>query len=217
MFDLCPSDLRSSILDCAGGPSSFNAEMRHLGHAVVSCDPIYGFSPAHIAKRIEETQEAILDGVTQSRNNFVWQEIPSPEHLLKLRLDTMKRFLEDLPIGVSEARYVVGELPALPFAEGEFDLGLCSHFLFTYSNLLSLEFHLASLCELCRVAREVRVFPLVGQFGTGRCNYVSEVLRQLEAEGYQCEAVRVPYEFQKNGNEMLRICRDTAPRTTENR
>jgi hypothetical protein len=50
-------------------------------------------------------------------------------------------------------------------------------------------------------------FPLVQQFGAGRCDYVSDVVCKLEAEGYACNVVRVPYEFQKNGNEMLRISR----------
>ncbi len=27
MFDLCPSDLQGYILDCGGGPASFNAEL----------------------------------------------------------------------------------------------------------------------------------------------------------------------------------------------
>lgn len=46
MFDLSDSDLHSRILDCAGGPASFNVEMRRRGRIVVSCDPIYQFSAA---------------------------------------------------------------------------------------------------------------------------------------------------------------------------
>src|SRR5579859_1600993 len=75
MFNLSAEDLQSSILDCAGGPSSFNAEMHDCGHVVVSCDPIYRFSPAEISSRIEETHQTILDGIVESRDNFVWQEI----------------------------------------------------------------------------------------------------------------------------------------------
>ena len=205
MFNLSPADLESKILDCAGGPSSFNAEMCSSGRTVVSCDPLYRFSPAEIEKRIEETSVRILNTVLENLDNFVWREIQSPKRLGELRLRAMKRFLKDLPIGVSENRYRIAELPDLPFSDKQFDLGLCSHFLFTYSSLLNLQFHLDSLRELCRVAREVRVFPLVGQFGTGRCAYVSDVLEKLGAEGFRCEVVGVPYEFQKGGNEMLRV------------
>jgi hypothetical protein len=41
MFALTPRDLRGSILDCAAGPASFNAEATAAGHHVVSCDPLY--------------------------------------------------------------------------------------------------------------------------------------------------------------------------------
>jgi hypothetical protein len=46
----------------------------------------------------------------------------------------------------------------------------------------------------------VRVFPLIGQFGTEYSPHVSEVLSRLDAEGYECEIKQVLYEFQKGGN-----------------
>jgi hypothetical protein len=119
----------------------------------------------------------------------------------------MKQFLADFEAGVQQGRYRVGELPNLPFSEGEFDLALCSHFLFTYSNLLSLEFHLDAIRELCRVAAEVRIFPLIEQFGAEHSPHVPEVLSCLGAEGYGFEVKQVPYEFQKGGNEMMRVRR----------
>jgi hypothetical protein len=207
MFDLTAADLSSRILDCAAGPSSFNAEMHWSGRAVVSCDPIYHFSAADISRRIGETRESMLDATRQSRDNFVWDEYESPEQLAEIRLATMQEFLEDLPAGLTEGRYRIAELPNLPFADGEFDLALCSHFLFTYSALLSLEFHLAAIREMCRVAKEARIFPLLEQFGSGHSSHVATVVRELTAEGYRCEVNRVPYEFQKGGNEMLRVRR----------
>ena len=120
----------------------------------------------------------------------------------------MRQFLEDFPTGVLEGRYRLAELPNLPFHDCEFDLALCSHFLFTYSNLLSLEFHLDSIRELCRVATEVRIFPLIGQFGAEYSPHVSVVMSRLPAEGYECKIKQVPYEFQKGGNEMLRVRRE---------
>lgn len=50
MFDLEQEDLTKCILDCGGGPSSFNSEMKLLGHNVVSIDPIYAFSAKDIKK-----------------------------------------------------------------------------------------------------------------------------------------------------------------------
>jgi ubiquinone/menaquinone biosynthesis C-methylase UbiE len=53
----------------------------------------------------------------------------------------MEKSLEDFPEGLKQNRYIPGELPSLPFDEKEFDLALCSHFLFLYTDNLSLEFH----------------------------------------------------------------------------
>jgi hypothetical protein len=207
MFDLKASDLQLKILDCAAGPASFNAELHELGSRVVSCDPIYQFSVTDIAQQIDKTSEAILDATRETQDNFVWQHVRSVEHLGELRKRAMKQFLADFEAGVQQRRYRVGELPKLPFAEGEFDLALCSHFLFTYSNVLSLELHLDAVRELCRVAAEIRIFPLIGQFGTEHSPHVREVVCQLAAEGYRCEVKRVPYEFQKGGNEMMWVRR----------
>jgi len=117
----------------------------------------------------------------------------------------MNRFLDDYPAGLREGRYHAAELPALPFRAGEFDLALCSHFLFTYSDSFTLEFHLDSIRELCRVAKEARIFPLLPSFASEHSPHLSPVLAKLAAEGYDCEVCRVPYEFQKGGNEMLRV------------
>jgi hypothetical protein len=205
MFDLGQSDLGQRIVDCAGGPASFNCEMLRRNQRVISADPIYAFSASQIAGRIEETRQTILRKTAESRENFVWDEVRSIEHLSEMRRRAMKLFLDDFPRGLAEERYVADELPDLPFFDGEFDLALCSHFLFTYSHLLSLEFHLDSVRELCRVAREARIFPLVPNFGRARSPHLQPLIDRLADEGYRCEIRQVPYEFQKGGNEMLRV------------
>ena len=52
-------------------------------------------------------------------------------------------------------------LPTLPFADRSFDLALSSHFLFLYTEQFDESFHRSSIVEMCRVADEVRVFPLL--------------------------------------------------------
>jgi len=207
MFDLSESDLKSNILDCGGGPASFNAELTRRGAKVVSCDPIYRFSATELSQRIEETHTEILAKTQQSQKNFVWTDIASVEDLKRIRMDAMKLFLQDFSLGLAEGRYQVAELPTLPFHEQQFDLALCSHFLFTYDNLLACAFHLDSIRELCRVAREVRIFPLLPSFGKEHSIHVPEIMRELSAESYKTSIQRVPYEFQKGGNEMLVVSR----------
>lgn len=200
MFDLTQNELRLKIIDCAGGPASFNAEMTRKGYNVVSCDPLYQFAAGEIARRIQETYPVIIRGVQANQGNFVWQDIQSPEQLGQIRMSAMQHFLEDFPSG--EGRYLKDELPALQFNTGQFDLALCSHFLFTYSDQLSLDFTLASIREMCRVAREVRIFPLLVNM-TGELSPLLQPVMEALGQAYQVEIRQVPYEFQRGGNQLL--------------
>src|SRR5262249_54445928 len=108
------------------------------------------------------------------------------------------------PRGKSEGRYREAALPLLPFADREFDLALSSHFLFLYSAQFSLEFHVASITEMCRVAGEARIFPLL-QLGGARSPHLDAVIETLARRGLRADLVEVPYEFQRGGNRMLRV------------
>lgn len=209
MFGLTAEDLERSILDCAGGPASFNATMHHRGQRVISCDPIYQFSAQEIAQRIDETCPTIVAGLHENHDWFVWSDdIPTPEALADRRLATMGEFLADFPQGAIEGRYRVAELPHLPFADRAFELAISSHLLFTYTAQLSLEFHQAAIAELLRVADEVRIFPLLTSFTTERSPYVQPTIDFLAAQGFQAEIRPTAYEFQRGGNELLRVWRE---------
>ncbi|EAW38279.1 hypothetical protein [Lyngbya sp. PCC 8106] len=208
MFALTPEDLERSILDCAGGPASFNVDMKRRGYRVISCDPIYQFSASKINQRIQETYSIVVEQLHQNKENYVWNNIKSPEHLGELRMEAMQRFLEDFSLGKAEERYVTAELPKLPFNSQQFDLALNSHLLFSYSQHLSEDFHLESVLELCRVAREVRIFPLLELSGN-LSPFLSPVISNLQQQGWRVEIEPVAYEFQKGGNQMLRLFKTT--------
>ena len=206
MFALTPEDLGGKVLDCAAGPASFNAEATSEGRAVVSCDPLYDFTADEIRSRIEATHATLVANAREARDEFVWREIESPEHLGRVRLAAMQRFLDDFPQGLREGRYLSRAFPHLGFPNGAFDLALCSHFLFTYSELLSLDFHVTSIGEMCRVAGEALVFPLLQGYG-GRSPHLQPVVARLRESGYRVEIRSVPYEFQRGGDEMLTVSR----------
>jgi hypothetical protein len=210
MFDLTPSDIEGPILGCGDGPASFNAEMTALGHPVVSCDPIYGSAKEDIARRVEATYTTIIEQVKVYSENFVWTDFRNPEHLGECRLAAMRRFLEDFDRGKAEGRYVEASLPILPFATGQFRLALCSHLLFLYSEQFSEEFHLASIKELVRIAGEVRIFPLLN-LGGKPSPHVEPIRSRLMSAGFDVGVVRVPYEFQKRGNEMFCVRTPSRP------
>src|SRR6185295_11252488 len=108
---------------------------------VVSCDPLYQLTTAQIQERIDVTYENVMRQTYENHHKFVWTRIKTPEELGKVRLAAMKKFLADFDAGKHDARYITGELPYLPFGASTFDLAVCSHFLFLYSDILTFEFH----------------------------------------------------------------------------
>jgi hypothetical protein len=207
MFNLSDRDLEQSIVDCGGGPSSFTAELTRQNGCVISCDPLYQFTAQEIERRVEETYHTILEGVHKTKEHFVWDYFKSPEYLGEIRLAAMRVFIDDYAEGSHSGRYVQGELPHLPFNDQQFELALCSHFLFTYSEQLSEEFHLQAICEMCRVAKEVRIFPLMNSFSSTFSKHLNPVVQLLQNWGYTTEVEPVQYEFQKGGNKLLRVMR----------
>jgi hypothetical protein len=172
------------------------------GGRIVSVDPLYRFDAGQIAGRIAETSATVLDQVRRNAGDYVWEAIPSVEALGAVRMAAMRRFLADFEAGRRAGRYVTAALPVLPFAGGQFDLALVSHFLFLYSRQLSAGFHGQALRELLRVAREVRIFPVLTIDGQ-RSPHLGEVSGGLTGEGFRVELRRVPYAFQRRANQML--------------
>jgi hypothetical protein len=204
MFALSERDLELKILGCGDGPASFNVEASRRGSRVVSCDPIYHWSASDIRGRIGETYEQIIEQTRRNADEFVWTSIPSVEELGRRRMAAMEAFLDDYDAGKAEGRYINGSLPALPFVDDAFALALCSHLLFLYTTQLGADFHQSAVRELCRVAREVRIFPLLA-LGGGRSPYVDSVADEARAAGFDAFVEPVPYEFQRGGNQMMVI------------
>lgn len=204
MFALSEGDLAQRVLGCADGPASFNAQATARGMEVISCDPLYGFGGSQIRHRIDVTYEMVMEETRRNQDEFVWQTIPSLAELGRLRMGAMQRFLADYEGGKREGRYVEAALPTLPFADDSFDLALCSHFLFLYSEHFSESFHRAAIIEICRVAQEVRIFPLLA-LGSRPSPYVESISESLSSAGIEVSIERVPYEFQCGGNQMMRV------------
>ena len=209
MFGLTDQDLLRVILGCADGPASFNTQTTLLGGDVVSADPPYQFTTDQIARRIAVTCDDVIEQTRLNAHEFVWTgDIHTPDDLKRVRMAAMRIFLEDYDAGKNEGRYVDASLPALPFNGGSFDLALCSHFLFLYSEQLGGEFHGAAIRELCRVAAECTHFPLLA-LGGQTSPFVEVCIAEARARGYDVTVQTVPYQFQRGGNQMLRIRRST--------
>ena len=166
--------------------------------------PLYEFSAEQIRQRIAATAEDILEQTTRNVDEFIWDEITSIEDLHRVRMAAMDDFLADYDAGRRDGRYVTAAAPALPFESASFDLAVCSHFLFLYSEQLGQQFHEDAIVELCRVADEVRIFPLIA-LGALPSPYLESTTAKMRDLNYAVTIERVPYEFQKGGNEMMRI------------
>jgi hypothetical protein len=206
MFNLSEIDLNKKILGCGDGPASFNAEMTELGYSVVSIDPIYEFSGNQIRQRVQETYEPIISQVKQNVDHYIWQNFHDPEQLGYARLAAMDKFLLDYEIGRIKGRYLWQSLPKLELADHQFELCVCSHLLFLYSDHLSLDFHIASIHELLRISKEVRIFPLL-KLDCEPSPYLELVVNLLSSQQFDITVQPVAYEFQKGGNQMLKINR----------
>ena len=207
MFALRSHDLTRRILGCGDGPASFNRRVTERGGSIISIDPIYQFSQAQIQARIDATYQQVMEQTRNNKDKFLWTTFASVEELGRVRMSAMREFLDDYEAGKAEGRYRFEELPVLSFANQAFDVALSSHFLFLYSEHLSEEFHRQAIAEMLRVAREARVFPLL-DLNAEKSRHVEPILTAFTQAGYAVDIVSVAYEFQRGGNEMLRVRRN---------
>ncbi len=207
-FDLHADELHKRILGCADGPAGFNSELTARGGSIVSCDLLYQYSGEEIRSRIDTCYATIRKQVATNRNLFVWDTIHSPEQLRDWRFSAMNVFLADYEKGRRDGRYCAATLPYLPFAADSFDLAICSHLLFYYSDMLSRDCHDAAIREMLRIAPEVRIFPLVDL--NGRVSrYRDALVTTLKKTGFEVTIRDVRYEFIRGGNQMMTITRKT--------
>ncbi|XHX77441.1 MAG: SAM-dependent methyltransferase [Stenomitos frigidus ULC029] len=204
MFNLTDTDLSKHILGVGDGPASFNAEATKLGYAVTSIDPIYQFSVSEVLSRFNAVVDDIIEQIKASPNDWVWTYHQSPDDLRNNRVRTIHTFVNDYDIGKAEGRYRIDSLPNLELPDRTYDLALCSHLLFLYSEQLNYQFHLDSIQEMLRVSQEVRIFPLLTLMRQ-RSPHLDPILQTLADQGHSLAIKKVPYELQKGGNEMLVI------------
>lgn len=207
MFNLTDKDLNKRIIGVADGPASFNAEMKKLGRTVVSVDPLYSFEGKDIEEQFYKVIDSVVGQLKATQEDYIWRIFKSPDEYKQHRINTLETFIADYDLGKREGRYIFGELPSLDIDDASFDLALCSHFLFFYSEQVNYELHLASILELIRIANEVRIFPLL-DLKLNRSAHLDPIMRELKSEGLSVVTRKVDYDMQRGENIMLNIVKE---------
>ena len=201
MFDLTDTDLEHSLLDYPACVSSFNAEMHAVGRKVISADPFYHLSSLEMSKRVD----TIIQRLGTQLHRYVdriQSDDPekSQENIITAWNHYAQLFLTDYSEGQLDGRYRAASLPTLPFDHFQFQLALCPDLLFRNDT----ESPEQVINELCRVAHEVRVFPLLDDEGE-IADELGPVMLALQQSNYGVEVREVPYRLQKGNNAMLCI------------
>ncbi|MBX9869015.1 MAG: hypothetical protein K2X63_04400, partial [Burkholderiaceae bacterium] len=161
MFDLGPRLLKQRILEIGFGPSSLNSELTQQGGQVISCHELYSFPYQKIVETAACGFQQLAIRLKESQHQFVWKNYADAKALLQSREQVHQAWLADLKAGLAARRYQATIMPTLAFPDHEFGLALCANTQFGHWASTDLNFHLAAIKELCRVAHEVRVFPLL--------------------------------------------------------
>jgi len=201
MFALDEQDLKRKILDYPAKISCFNAEMHAKGcDNVVSADPKYDLSPLdmvkHVGYVIQDLSES-LDCYVDHLQGEGEQEI---ENLLNVWNQYAQQFLADYSDGLHTRRYQMARMPSLPFEDSQFELALCPDILLTENGYSMVEV----VSEVCRVAKEVRIFPLLDDSGE-IAEELGPVMLALQQSNLGLEVKQVAYKLHKKNNAMLRI------------
>src|SRR5215471_16734175 len=137
-FLLEPNELIGrTVLDVAGGVSSFCAEANSLGIKVTAFDPIYSLPREKIRERSDLDLESVYKSIGLVPT-YRWGFYKNPDYMRTLRERVSAILFADFQ--TSPKRYVAGELPRLPFTDGKFDLTLVSYLLFAYQDRFNYEF-----------------------------------------------------------------------------
>ncbi len=204
MFGLSDSDIHSRLLEYGCGATAVNAQLHARGQSIISCDPLFTFDKLRLDQSVQSTFDEAVQHLNVAHEQYDFSYYGGLTSLIAKRRQGIDRCLADYEAGRMEKRYLPLEHDALPFEDFSFDLALCSHFLFVSIDEQDVDFHLRCIRELARVAKEVRIFPLIDESGQPS-PALGPSLLGLQQENYGVEIRKVDYQLQRGGNAMLRV------------
>lgn len=204
MFDLSAAEVGQRLIEYGSGPSAVNAELMKLGHTVLSYDPWFALDKPALSALVDSVFADMAARVIKEQDKFDFSSYGSPEALIAQRRKGIAEFFADYERGKEEGRYRAPLDHRLPLADFSFDYALSSHYLFADLDDQDVAFHLQVIKELARVAKEVRIFPLIDRNGHPS-PFLGPVLLGLQQDNYGAEVREVNYHLQNTNNAMLRV------------
>jgi hypothetical protein len=204
MFALDETVFQAPILEFGCGPSAVNAELSVLGHEVTSVDPLFALPDEALKAHVLALFSARADEVRANPFQFDVCHYGGIEAFIAHRERGLQTFFADFPKGFVQGRYQAGDGLALPFTASQFGVALCSHFLFADLASQTPERHVQLIIELARVAKEVRIFPLIDKIGQVS-PLLGPVLLGLQERNFGEEVREVAHALYPAGNAMLRV------------
>lgn len=204
MFDLMETSYSMSFLEFQSGASAFQSELRGQASHLISYDDWFGLDKIAITQRIQTSFDNRVTQIKARQNEFDLNRYGGLEQLVAYRREGVARFLQDYDQGHAEGRYLPVESDALPFESFFYDFALSAHHFFSSTVPQNVDYHVRTIQELARVAKEVRIFPLVDANGVVS-PLLGPVLLALQQLNYGVEVRDVRYHLQPKGNAMLRI------------
>ncbi|KTD16664.1 hypothetical protein [Legionella jordanis] len=204
MFALAKDNFQGSILEYCCGPSAVNAELSQKGTRVVSVDPLFNLDKDTLFSKVELIFHDMERRVLKEQDKFDFSLYGTPDALIEKRRGGMGQFFADYEKGKQEKRYLPINSLSLPFDNFSFDFALSSHYLFADLDDQDVDYHLEVIQELARVAKEVRIFPLIDRYHQPS-PFLGPVLLGLQEKNFGVEVKEVSYHLQPSGNAMLRV------------
>jgi hypothetical protein len=204
MFDLSTTEMTTALLEYGCGPSAVNSELTPSSQHIVSCDPLFNLDKDTLYSKVALVFSDMVARVRKNSHEFDFSRYGSPEALFKERQEGIEQFFADYNKGKKEKRYLGINEYTLPFADFSFAFALSSHYLFADLDDQDVDFHLQVIKELARIAKEVRIFPLIDRYNQPS-PFLGPVLLGLQQDNFGVEIREVAYHLLPNGNAMLRV------------
>jgi len=204
MFDVSDASLQTNLLEYGCGASAVNTELHQDGTSVVSVDPLFALSKPELIQKVTEDFDERVEQVLADQTQFNVENYGGIDAFLASRREGIDAFFADYNAGIEEGRYKALVDGALPFENFSFDLALSSHYLFANAADDAVARHVAIIQDLARVAKEVRIFPLIERAGTPSA-LLGPVLLGLQQANFGTEVREVSCALYPEGNAMLRV------------